>query len=151
MLDRTAARLERQLRAVCSRFEGGPHTSDVSRVLTAVNEVATDGETPAALVADSSAQYIAANDAACVLTGRSREELLSLHVWDLTPRQAILEGQQAWARFVESGMQSGAYVLRSASGADIEARFAASPHVLPGCHLSLLQSIPPALVREAGF
>jgi CheY-like chemotaxis protein len=151
MLDRTAARLERQLRAVCSRFEGVPRTSDVSRILSAVTEVAQDDETPAALLADSSAQYIAANDAACALTGRSREELLSLHVWDLTPPAAVADGQQAWARFVASGMQSGAYVLRNAAGAEIEARFAASAHVLPGCHLSLLQSIPPALAREARF
>jgi CheY-like chemotaxis protein len=149
MLDRTAARLDRQLRAVCSRLEGVPRTSDVSRVLRAVDEVTRGGEAPAALLADSTAQYIDANDAACTLTGRSRAELLSMHVWDLTPQEAIAERQAAWARFVESGAQSGAYVLRDASGAEIEARFAASAHVLPGCHLALLQSVPPALTRDA--
>ena len=109
------------------------------------------GETPAALLADSAAQYIDANDAACALTGRSRAELLSMHVWDLSPQPDVSDSQAAWARFVESGAQSGAYVLRNAAGAEIEARFAASAHVLPGCHLSLLQSVPPALTRDAGF
>ena len=85
-------------------------------MLTAVTEVAADGETPAALLADSAAHYIAANDAACALTGRSREELLSLSVWDLTPQIAVAEGREAWARFVESGNLSGAYVLKTPSG-----------------------------------
>ncbi|HEX6589395.1 MAG TPA: PAS domain S-box protein, partial [Longimicrobiales bacterium] len=41
-------------------------------------------------LADNTAHYIAVNDAACRLTGRSREELLSLHVSDLTPpRDAV--------------------------------------------------------------
>ena len=145
VLDRAAAQLQRQLRDVRSRLRDVPRTSDVSRVLTVVTEVAADGDTPAALLADSAAHYIAANDAACVLTGRSREELLSLSVWDLTPQIAVADGREAWARFVESGNLSGAYVLRTPSGCEVEARFAASANILPGCHLSLLQSVPPAL------
>jgi DNA-binding response OmpR family regulator len=145
VLDRSAAQLQRQLRDVRSHLEGVPHTSDVSRVLAAVTEVAADGEMPAALLADSAAHYIAANDAACTLTGRTREDLLSMSVWDLTPQIDVAVGRQAWARFVESGALSGAYVLTTPSGDEVQARFAASAHVLPGCHLSLLQSVPPAL------
>lgn len=150
VLDRTAAQLQRQLRDVRSRLHGIPRTSDVSRVLTALNEVAgADGDTPAALLTDSAAHYIAANDAACVLTGRSREELLSLSVWDLTPQIRVAEGRQAWARLVEAGALSGAYVLKTASGSEIEARFASAANVLPGCHLSLLRSVPRALSGHA--
>lgn len=150
VLDRTAAQLQRQLRDVRSRLHGIPRTSDVSRVLVALNEVsAADGDTPAALLTDSSAHYIAANDAACALTGRSREELLSLSVWDLTPQLRGVEGRQAWATQVESGALSGAYVLKTPSGNEIEARFASAANVLPGCHLSLLQSVPAALSRDA--
>lgn len=151
LLDRTAAQLDRQLRAVRSRLEGVPRTSDVSRVLSTLDEVNSGGEAPAALLADSEAHCIGANDAACALTGRSRDELLTMHVWDLAPQNAVKDGQAAWARFVQSGTQSGAYVVRSASGADIEARFAASADVLPGCHLSLLQSVPAALTRDSRF
>ena len=147
MLDRTSARLQRQLSDVRARLASVPRTSDVSRVLEAVNEVVTDGgDMPAALLADNAAQYIGVNDAACALTGRSREELLSLHVWDLTPTRAVADGQQAWTRFVQSGSLSGVYVLTNPSGQEIEARFVASTDILPGCHLSLLQSVPPALL-----
>ena len=144
LLDRGAAALQRQLRAVQSRLDGIPRTSDVSRVLAAVTEVA-DGEPTAALLADSAAHYIAVNDAACRLTGRSREELLSLSVWDLTPQLAVPDGRQAWARFVETGALSGAYVLRTPSGTAVSARFASCANILPGCHLSLLEQVPPAL------
>ena len=149
LLDRTAAQLERQLRAVRSRIEAAPQTSDASRILMTLDEVTAGGDQPAALLADTAAHYIDVNDAACALTGRSRAELLSLRVWDLTPPDAIADGQAAWARFVESGALSGPYVLRSAAGVDIQARYAASAHVLPGCHLALLQSLPPALARDA--
>jgi CheY-like chemotaxis protein len=145
LLNRTAAQLERQLRAVRARIEAAPQTSDASRILRTLNEVTLGGDPPAALLADSAAHYIDVNNAACALTGRSRTELLSLRVWDLTPPQALAESRAAWARFVDSGTLSGAYVLRSAAGLDIQARYAASAHVLPGCHLALLQSVPPAL------
>jgi DNA-binding response OmpR family regulator len=147
LLDRAAAQLQRQLRDVRSRLQGVPHTSDSGRVLTAVTELSADGEAPAALIADTAAHYIAANDAACALTGRTREELLSLSVWDLTPHASVADGRKAWAQFVETGTLSGAYVLRTPSGGEIEARFASSAHVLPDCHLSLLRSVPPALLR----
>lgn len=153
MLDRTAARLQRQLIDVRARVRPAPrtsdipHTSDVSRILAAVTEVAPNGDPPAALLADNTAQYIAVNDAACTLTGRSREELLGLRVWDLTPDNAVADGQQQWARFVQSGTLTGAYILRTATG-NIPARFAASAHVLPDCHLSLIQSLPPALADQ---
>ena len=150
MLERTAAKLLRQLDAVRARAATVPRTSDVSRILDLVNEVAADGDAPAALLADDTAQYIAVNDAACALTGRSREELLSLHVWDLTPQRALADGRQAWTRFVESGsQQSGAYVLANPSGQEIAARFVASADIVPGCHLALLQSIPTALLPDA--
>ena len=149
MLERTSANLLRQLDAVRARVASVPRTSDVSRILDAVDEVAADGEPPAALLADNAAQCIAANDAACALTGRSREELLSLRVWDLAPRSGLTDGRRAWARFVESGSQSGAYVLAAPSGQEIAARFAASADIVPGCHLALLQSVPPALWPEA--
>jgi two-component system, OmpR family, response regulator len=114
MLERSAAKLQRQLHDVRARLASVPRTSDVSRILDAVNEIAADGDTPAALL-DNASHYVAANDAACALTGRSREELLSLHVWDFKPPRTLV----------------------------------ASADVLPGYHLSLLQSIPPALLRDA--
>jgi DNA-binding response OmpR family regulator len=115
MLERTAAELQRQLHDVRTRLASVPRTSDVSRILEALNEVAAGGDAPAALLADSAAHCVAVNDAACALTGRSREELLSLQVSDVTSPRTLV----------------------------------ASAAVLPGYHLSLLQSIPPALLGTA--
>ena len=148
-LERTSAKLQRQLSDVRARVAAIPRTSDVSRVLEALREVATADDMPAALLADNRAQYIAVNDAACALTERTREELLSLHVWDLTPKDAVADGRQAWARFVESGTLAGPYVLTAPSGKQIAAHFVASTDILPGCHLSLLWSIPPALLPDS--
>jgi DNA-binding response OmpR family regulator len=144
LLDRTSARLQRQLRDVRTRLHGVPRTSDINRVLSAVTDVSLGMDTPAALVADTAAHYIAANDAACILTGRSREELLSLNVWDLTPDTGVRDGHQQWERFVESGALSGVYLLKTPGGV-VEARFASCTHILPDCHLSLLQPVPLAL------
>jgi PAS domain-containing protein len=149
LLNRTSVRLQRQLRSVRARLQGAPRTSDVSRVISLVNELSENGSTPAALLADNSARYIAVNDAACVATGWSREELLSLRVWDLTPDVRMDEGLLRWAEFVQNGTSAGAYILKTPRG-EVAAHFAASAHVVPDCHLALLQVVPAALLdRDA--
>ena len=148
MLDKTAAALERQLRDVRARLARLDHGSAAGRVMAAVDDL-QDVSAPAALLADSTARYIGANDAACALTGRSRGELLSLSVWDLTPDLSQAEGRQRWAQFVTSGFSAGAYLLQGPAGGAIQALFSAAAHVLPDCHLSLLQPLPGALLRTS--
>ena len=145
LLNRTATRLERQLRAVRDRVRRIPHGSGVSRVMEALTEIEADAR-PAALLADGSAHYIGVNDEACILTGRSRPELLQMSVWDLTPQIARADGQREWAQFVARGTLSGAYRLSTPAGDAVDATFAAVANVLPGCHLSLLHRLPSALV-----
>jgi len=147
MLDKTAAALERQLRDVRDRVARMEHGSAAGRVMAAVEEL-HDASAPAALLADSTAHYIGANDAACALTGRSRSELLALSVWDLTPDVGIMAGRQQWAQFVRAGTSAGAYQLQGPLG-PIEALFSAAAHVLPDCHLSLLRPLPAALTRPS--
>ena len=148
LLDRSTARLQRQVRAIRDRVRGVPRGSTVGRVLEAVDAIVGGSEAPAALLADGTARYIGVNDAACELTGRSRDQLLELTVWDLTPRLAVAEGQRQWAHFVERGTLSGDYRLWTPDGVEVAATYAAAANVLPGCHLSLLQRVPPALVVE---
>lgn len=146
VLDKSAAALERQLRDVRARVASMEHGSAAGRVMAAVGEL-SEAVAPAALLADSRARYIGVNDAACALTGRSRDELLSLSVWDLTPHAEAAAAREQWAQFVRSGSQAGAYQLKGPSGSSIEALFSAAAHVLPDCHLSLLQPLPSALAR----
>jgi CheY-like chemotaxis protein len=147
MLNRAAATLQRQLGDVRQRIARIPTGSAVGRVLSAVDELSGQGA-PAALLADSDARYIGVNDAACALTGRSRQELLSLNVWDLTPAIAVDRGRVQWAQFVSSGSLTGAYRITGPSGVPINASFAAFAHILPDCHLSLLSPVPPALIQD---
>ena len=146
LLDRNATRLERQLRAVTDRARRIPYGSGVGRVMEAIVEIAGAEPPPAAFLADGSAHYIAVNEQACELTGRSRVQLLGMNVWDLTPQIGIADGRRDWARFVARGSLAGAYQLRSPDGIAIDATFAAIANVLPGCHLSLLNRLPSALV-----
>lgn len=144
MLDKTAAALERQLRDVRARLSAMEHGSAAGKVMAAVEEL-QDSSAPAALLADSNAHYIGVNDAACALTGRTRSQLLSLNVWDLTPAIGLVEGRQQWAQFVLAGSSAGAYRLQGPAGGAIDALFCAAAHVLPDCHLSLLRPLPTAL------
>lgn len=144
LLDRAAATLQRQMRAVQQRVPSHPTGSAAGRVMSAVSDIAEE-PMPAALLANTAARYIAANDAACVLIGRSREELLTLSVWDLTPAASIDASRRQWEAFVSGGMLSGAYNLSGPSGTPISTMFSAAAHVLPDCHLSLLLALPDAL------
>ena len=146
LLDRTATRLERQLRAVKERVRRIPYGSGVGRVMEAVVDVAGAEAQPAALLANGAAHYIAVNEEACRLTGRSRDQLLEMSVWDLTPQIALADGQREWANFVARGMLTGAYRLNTPEGSAVDATFAAAANILPGCHLSLLNRLPTALV-----
>jgi len=102
--------------------------------------------TVAVPLANGAAQYIGVNEEACRLTGRSRDQLLEMSVWDLTPQIALADGQREWANFVARGMLTGAYRLNTPEGSAVDATFAAAANILPGCHLSLLNRLPTALV-----
>jgi PAS domain S-box-containing protein len=78
-----------------------------------------------------------ANDAACTLTGYSRDELRELTVLELTPT-AQTEAAQLWDEFRESGVQHGRYDLRRKDCALVRVRYWAFANVAPGLHLSLL-------------
>jgi PAS domain-containing protein len=56
--------------------------------LALLGEAAECLEGVAVFVWDDDRTYVAANEAACRLVGRSREELLAMHVGDMTPDRA---------------------------------------------------------------
>ena len=90
------------------------------------------------MLADDSAQYVAAGGRTRELTGYDPQELLSLHVWDLTPLPAAASGQGLWKSFIASGSQEGRYTLRRRDGAAVEAQYCAIANVIPGLHVSAL-------------
>jgi PAS domain S-box-containing protein len=92
----------------------------------------------AALAADNAARYVAANSAACALTGYSRDEILDLTVQDLTPMPQSTSGDTLWEEFVAAGAQRGQYEVRRKDGTVAQVRYWAYASVAPGVHVSLL-------------
>ena len=79
----------------------------------------------ATMVADDEGRYVAVNDAACRLLGYSRQELLALSVWDLTPDPHEVEGLILWKEFIEVGAQAGVYWLARKDGTLVEVAYQA--------------------------
>ena len=80
----------------------------------------------AVLIANDERHYVDANEAACALLGRTREEVLRLQVDDLAPDAARPWVADAWAKFREEGSQSGAMVIERPDG-DVPAILRRSP------------------------
>jgi len=93
------------------------------------------------LLADDQARYVDANPAACKLTGYSRDELLQMSIWNLTPALNREIGQQMWAEFIELGQQGGEYTLAGKDGIRVEIEFRATANILPGLHLSIIRDV----------
>jgi PAS domain S-box-containing protein len=102
----------------------------------------------AVLVADDEGRYVAANAAASVLTGFSREELLERSVWDLTPAPNRELGFRLWQAFITAGRQDGEYTLVRKDGATILADYRAVAGVRPGRHFVFMRDLTPRLRAE---
>lgn len=102
----------------------------------------TTGPTILRLVADDQGNYVDANEAALKFLGYTREELLSLSVWDLTPAMNEIDGLTLWQEFIRSGNQEGQYVLRRKNGGLVKLHYRARSNVEPGRHESLLSLLP---------
>ena len=91
----------------------------------------------AALIADNTGSYVAANRAAVRLVGFSADELCAMSTWDLV-RVDDHEIEVLWRNFLRGGTQRGTIKLRTKRGAVITARYASQAHVLRGYHVSFL-------------
>ncbi len=91
-----------------------------------------------ALAVDDGGSYIAANDAACVLTGFSLHELLRSSIADLTPPEQLEVEQRLWNAFVRTDHQRGAYVLKCKDGTNVRVHYDAYTNIAPGVHVSFL-------------
>ena len=95
----------------------------------------------AALAADNSARYIAANARAAELTGYTRDELLRMTVSDITPAVRRETAAHLWNAFIQAGSQSGDYVLVRQDGLTVGVHYQAFASVAPGIHVSLLMPL----------
>lgn len=114
----------------------GDGTTTLVRARQIANSV--DESMISVLVADDDARYVEANAAACALSGYSREELLAMTIWDLTPEQHVPRDRRLWDRFKRDGRFEGSYRIRRRTGETVTIRCAASANVSPGLHVSAL-------------
>jgi PAS domain S-box-containing protein len=92
------------------------------------------------LAADDSGRYIAASEALCALTGYSQDELLDMHVWDLSITRNIEKDQRTWRQFLRVGGFVGEYQLRRKTDDTIKIPCVAVAHVVPGLHVAAMAS-----------
>ncbi|MCX6227273.1 MAG: PAS domain S-box protein [Bacteroidia bacterium] len=67
-------------------------------------------------VADETGKYIEVNEAACRITGYSREELLSMSIRDLLPDEAINEGIEQFRSLMKTGRSGYDLLFRHKNG-----------------------------------
>ncbi len=92
------------------------------------------------LATDDHARYVAANPAACALTGYSQAEILKMTIWGLSAPPQVQPGERLWRRFMSDGTIEGSYGLLHKTGKIVRVHYAAATHVLPGIHVSVLAS-----------
>ena len=115
------------------RLRGLPHSTLLSTLQQQIEGLST-----AALAADNTGRYVAANHKACELTGYSRAELLRMNVRDLTPAIRQETAGELWNRFIQLGSQAGEYMLQRKDGVPTGVRYDAFASVAPGVHISML-------------
>jgi PAS domain S-box-containing protein len=93
---------------------------------------AIDHAPVAVFVADEQGRYVAVNQAACVLLGYSREELLGLQVDDVAQYG---EADEEWSELLRAGARVGTSRLTCKDGTSVEFTYAAGATTVAGMPL----------------
>lgn len=95
----------------------------------------------AILIADDEGNYLDANPFVCELLGYSKEELLEIGSWGITPSMNRENWAPMWKKFIEDGAMHGEYQVKRKDGVILDMEFNAIANFLPGQHLSMLTDI----------
>ena len=98
-----------------------------------------EGASDAIVLVDDDARYVAVNAAACSLFGMTAEDLIGRASGDFAPPDA--KHDRAWRECLATGHMAGEYQLQRPDGQVRDVEFAATAHVLPGRHLSVLRDV----------
>jgi PAS domain S-box-containing protein len=132
----------------CTHLIGTVHDiTDRVRVLAALGESQRrmqclfETTQDAILFMDDDGRCVDANPAACALLDSSREQLIQMTIWDITPPPNLELGRKQWRAFLDSGRQAGEYTLSRRNGTTVETDYRAVANILPGLHLSVMRDI----------
>lgn len=93
------------------------------------------------LLMDGNGRYVDANPAACAFLGYSREQLLGMTLWDVTPPELRPRIPELMKQFLSEGILSGQYTLVCKNGATRVAEFRSVANIVPGLHLGIHRDI----------
>ena len=125
-----------ELSQIRRRLRGLPHSTLLHTLQEQLEALSV-----AALAADNTGRYIAANVSAMELTGYSRDELMRMSVRELTPPMRHGSASDMWSKFIQAGTQTGEYVLLRKDGTPLGVKYEAYASIAPGVHLSLLTAL----------
>lgn len=97
-----------------------------------------DNALDAMLIVSSEGSYVEANTAACLLLGRSRDELLRMRVGGVSP--AGMDPASIWKEVCAKGRVKGSWRVQRPDGSTREVEFSTSPF-LPGLNLSVMRDV----------
>lgn len=93
------------------------------------------------MVADDRAYYVDVNQAACLLLGRSREQLIGQHLSAIVAPGRMAEVNLQWQAFVRDGHQQGLFEVFHPDGTTRQLQFHAKANFVPGLHCSFLSPV----------
>jgi PAS domain S-box-containing protein len=93
------------------------------------------------LLMNDSGRYVYGNPAACQLLGYSRDELMELTAWDITPAANREQVAELLASLLSMGAQSGDYTMLCKDGTTRDVEYRAVANILPGLHLGVHRDV----------
>lgn len=93
------------------------------------------------LVADDRAYYVDANQAACALLGRTRDQIVGQHLSTLVAPGRQAEVDLQWQSFIRDGSQQGIFEVVHADGSTRQVQFNAKANFVAGLHCSFLSPL----------
>ena len=141
----------RELRNAIAELRARAGITESSDVMRALPEIVSTFDHAAAgvLAVDNDGRYVAANDAACRLTGYTRDELLALTVWDLTAPSDLGESRAAWRLFLKEGEIDGSYRLRRKDDSMVWVHAIGAAHLVRGLHVGAIAEVSDAAIVAA--
>jgi PAS domain-containing protein len=94
------------------------------------------------LVADDRAFYVDANQTACQLLNRTREQIVGQHLSAIVAPGRMAEVDLQWQSFIRDGSQHGVFELVLTDGTTRRVQFNARANFVPGLHCSFLSPVP---------